>query len=89
MQWELSRNKGKRILNTQMFVKAWAGTWFGFVEKMFMLRPGRRNLENFLAKTAVVISLYSRKTPLHSPIRQSANFAFIYEQAVLHVLPGH
>ena len=40
------QKKDKRILNTQMFVKAWTGTWFGFVEKMFMFSPGRRNPEN-------------------------------------------
>ena len=56
------QKKDKRILNTQMFVKAWTGTWFGFVEKMFMFSPGRRNPENLF---------------------------FIYEQAVLHLLPGH
>ena len=56
------QKKDKRILNTQMFVKAWTGTWFGFVEKMFMFSPGRRNPENlffFFSEDNCHPSLYS------------------------------
>ena len=59
------QKKDKRILNTQMFVKAWTGTWFGFVEKMFMFSPGRRNPENlffFLAKTTVILRYIHLRT---------------------------